>query len=221
MAAASTEATAYEFAATRAATRFYGRLNARAPYAGHVTLDGAPTAGLARPTPGGRRRIALVPQEHHLFAGTVADDLRLARATASDDELKAALTTVGAAGWTAALPEGVDAAVGLDGVHLSDRQIQQPDLARVLLLDPEVVVLDEATAEAGSDAAHTLDRAALAVTEGRTAVVVAHRLSQAEGCDTVLVMEDGRAAGHGSPGELRSRDGVYARLWASWAKGRG
>ncbi|MEU8713991.1 ABC transporter ATP-binding protein [Streptomyces sp. NPDC048663] len=146
VAAASTEATAYEFAATRAATRFYGRLNARAPYAGHVTLD---------------------------------------------------------------------------GVHLSVRQMQQPALARVLLLDPEVVVLDEATAEAGSDAAHTLDRAALAVTEGRTAVVVAHRLSQAEGCDTVLVMEDGRAAGHGSPGELRSRDGVYARLWASWAKGRG
>ncbi|MFI6017897.1 ABC transporter ATP-binding protein [Streptomyces sp. NPDC051287] len=193
----------------------------RAPYAGHVTLDGVPTAGLARPTPDGRRRIALVPQEHHLFAGTVADNLRLARATASDDELKAALTTVGAAGWTAALPEGLDTAVGLDGIHLSARQIQQLALARVLLLDPEVVVLDEATAEAGSDAAHTLDRAALAVTEGRTAVVVAHRLSQAEGCDTVLVMEDGRAAEHGSPGELRSRDGVYARLWASWAKGRG
>ncbi|MFC7862423.1 ABC transporter ATP-binding protein [Streptomyces murinus] len=192
----------------------------RAPCAGGVMLDGIPTAGLARPGAPGNRRIVLVTQEHHLFPGTVADNLRLACREASDERLGAALAVVDAADWTAALPDGLDTPVGRGGIRLTARQVQQLALARVLLIDPEVVVLDEATAEAGSDMAQSLDRAALAVTEGRTAVVVAHRLSQAETADVVVVMENGRVVERGRPDELRAAGGAYARLWASWTYGR-
>ncbi|MFY4717302.1 ABC transporter ATP-binding protein [Streptomyces sp. LaBMicrA B280] len=192
----------------------------RAPYAGGVTLDGVPTADLARPGEPGKRGIVLVTQEHHLFPGTVADNLRLACRKASDERIAAALAVVDAADWIAALPDGLDTAVGRGGIPLTARQVQQLALARVLLLDPEAVVLDEATAEAGSDMAQSLDRAALAVTEGRTAVVVAHRLSQAESADVVVVMEHGRVVERGRPGELRAKGGAYARLWASWTYGR-
>ncbi|MER7920825.1 MULTISPECIES: ABC transporter ATP-binding protein [unclassified Streptomyces] len=192
----------------------------RAPYAGGVTLGGVPTDRLAGPGARGSRRIVLVTQEHHLFPGTVADNLRLACREASGEEIGAALAVVGAADWVAALPDGPDTAVGRGGIRLTARQVQQLALARVLLIDPEVVVLDEATAEAGSDLAQSLDRAALAVTEGRTAVVVAHRLSQAATADVVVVMENGRVVEQGRPDELRAAGGAYARLWASWTYGR-
>ncbi|NEA48857.1 ABC transporter ATP-binding protein, partial [Streptomyces sp. SID10815] len=193
----------------------------RPPSEGDVTLDGVPTGDLARTAAAGGRRVVLVTQEHQLFPGTVADNLRLACRDASRDELDAALAAVDAADWTAALPDGVDTIVGPGGeVRLTARQVQQLALARVLLLDPDVVVLDEATAEAGSDTAQTLDRAALAVTEGRTAVVVAHRLSQAATADLVAVLEDGRVTELGRPDDLRAADGAYARLWASWTRGR-
>ncbi|MEU6478570.1 ABC transporter ATP-binding protein [Streptomyces sp. NPDC047017] len=192
----------------------------RTPYAGEVALGGVPTADLARPAADGRRRIVLVTQEHHLFAGTVADNLRLARRDACDQDLASALAAVGATAWADALPDGLDTVVGTGGGDLTPRQAQQLALARVLLLDPDVVVLDEATAEGGSDAAQTLDRAALAVTEGRTAVVVAHRLSQAAGADTVVVMDDGRVVERGRPGDLCAAGGVYAGLWEAWTNGR-
>ncbi|MEW2164836.1 ABC transporter ATP-binding protein [Streptomyces sp. NPDC007084] len=192
----------------------------RSPHAGSVTLGDTPTSGLAAPRPDGRRDIALVTQEHHLFIGTVADNLRLARRAASAVDLDAALTAVGAADWVDALPDGVDTVVGVGATELTARQVEQLALARVLLLDPDVVVLDEATAEGGSDAAQALDRAALAATEGRTTVLVAHRLSQAAGADLVVVMDDGRVAERGSPDELRAAGGTYAGLWASWTRGR-
>ncbi|MCS0605564.1 ABC transporter ATP-binding protein/permease [Streptomyces sp. LP11] len=191
----------------------------RTPYAGGVTLDGVPTDQLAQRSGESARRIVLVTQEHHLFPGTVADNLRLAGRAASAPDVEAALAAVGAADWVAALPEGADTVVGRGGTRLTARQVQQLALARVLLLDPEVVVLDEATAEAGSDTARTLDRAALALTEGRTAVVVAHRLSQAATADVVVVMADGRVVERGHPDELRAAGGVYARLWESWTRG--
>lgn len=113
----------------------------------------------------------------------------------------------------------MDTPVGTGGVGLTPRQIQQLALARVLLLDPEVVVMVEATAEGGSDTAQALDRAALAAAEGRTAVVVAHRLSQAATADIVVVMDDGRVVERGRPDEPRSAGRVYARPWAAWERG--
>lgn len=193
----------------------------RAPSSGRVTLGGVPTAELTTSAPDLRRRIMLVTQEHHLFLGTVADNLRLARRDASAPEVDAALAAVGASGWVDALPQGVDTPVGTGGVDLTPRQVQQLALARVLLLDPELVVMDEATAEGGSDTAQVLDRAALAAAEGRTSVVVAHRLSQAATADVVVVMDEGRVIERGHPDELRSAGGVYARLWAAWTRGAG
>ncbi|MDH6699467.1 ABC transporter ATP-binding protein [Streptomyces sp. MAA16] len=193
----------------------------RPPHTGHVTLGGVATADLAAAAPDGRRRIVLVTQEHHLFRGTLTDNLRLARRSASAEDIASALAAVGAADWVAALPDGADTVVGTGATELAAGQVQQLALARVLLLDPEVVVLDEATAEGGSDAARTLDRAARTVTEGRTAVVVAHRLSQTATADTVLVMDHGRVVEHGDGDELRSSGGVFADLWAAWSSGGG
>ncbi|GAA3648031.1 ABC transporter ATP-binding protein [Microbacterium marinilacus] len=178
------------------------------PDAGEVLVGGAPAARAARAD--GRPAVMLVTQETHLFSGSLADNLRLARADASDADLVAALEGVGA-GWAVGLPGGLDAVPGGD---LDEQRLQQLALARVLLADPPVVVLDEATAHAGADA--TLDRAVQAVVYGRTALVVAHRLSHAEGADLVVVFERGRVAERGTLEELVARGGAFRALWSAW-----
>ena len=183
----------------------------RAPRHGAVRLGGVPTAELERAT------IALVTQETHVFAGTVADNLRIAAPGASAAELQAALETVGA-GWVDVLPDGLDTSIGSGGAALTVSQTQQLALARLLLLDPVVVVLDEATAEGGSDAARTLDRAATAVTTGRTAVTIAHRLSQTADADEIVVVDAGRVVEHGTHEQLVASGGAYAELWAAWSR---
>lgn len=186
-----------------------------APSAGTVRLDGVPLAELGEDRI--RRRIALVSQEVHVFAGTLADDLRLARPDAGEQELLAALELVGATGWTRALPEGLATHVGEGGHRLTPAQAQQLALARLVLADPQVAVLDEATAEAGSAGARDLERAAGAATTGRTTLIVAHRLTQAAAADRVLVLDHGRVVEEGSPAELLRADGRYAELWAAWS----
>lgn len=164
-----------------------------------------------------RRRVGLVSQEVHVFAGTLRENLLLAAVDApSDEELRTALAAVCATGWVAALPEGLDTLVGEDGHTLTPAQAQQLALARVLLVDPAVVVLDEATAEAGSLGARELDTAADAVTRGRAALVVAHRLSQAQRSDRVLVLDHGVVVEDGPHEELVAAGGRYAELWAAW-----
>ncbi|SDS52140.1 ABC transporter ATP-binding protein [Microlunatus soli] len=163
-----------------------------------------------------RRRVALVSQEVHVFTGTLADDLRLAAPDADDDQLRDALWTVGARGWVDALPQGLQTVVGEGAHRLTAAQAQQLALARVVLADPPVLILDEATAEAGSAGARALEDSARAALEGRTAVVVAHRLSQAQECDRIVVMDDGRVVEQGSHQELVDRGGSYARLWQAW-----
>ena len=200
--------------------------------AGKTTL-GAIVAGAVTPTAGSvrlgnldvvstpprlvRRHVALVSQEVHVFAGTVRDNLLLARPDADDDDLWSALDAAMATAWVRALPDGLGTQVGDLGHPLTAAQSQQLALARVDLLDPRLVVLDEATAEAGSAGARGLEVAADRVTRGRSAIVIAHRLTQARAADRVLVMEAGVVVEEGTHAELVSAGGRYARLWAAWS----
>ncbi|GAB3595986.1 ABC transporter ATP-binding protein [Microbacterium tumbae] len=158
-------------------------------------------------------RVALVTQENHVFAGTLAEDLRLADPAATDEQLRAALAGVGAEGWVSRLEDGIAATIGAGGVALTDVQRQQLALARVALFDPRVLVLDEAASEAGSLDGDLLDRAALSLARGRTAVTIAHRLEQARSADRIIVMDAGRIVEQGTHAELLSAGGAYARLW--------
>ncbi|MBW0101283.1 ABC transporter ATP-binding protein [Pseudonocardia sp. KRD291] len=168
-----------------------------------------------------RGTVSLVTQEVHVFAGPLAADLRLARPAATDDELRAALDAVGALGWTAALPDGLDTVVGAGGHELTVVASQQLALARLFLADRPVVILDEATAEAGSSGARVLESAADAALRGRTALVVAHRLTQASSADVVVVLDAGRIVEQGSHEDLVAAGGPYARLWSAWSGLRG
>ncbi|HWS31413.1 MAG TPA: ABC transporter ATP-binding protein [Actinoplanes sp.] len=181
---------------------------------GEVRLGGVPLTELGEERT--RQRIALVSQEVHVFAGPLAEDLRLARPAATDAEMTEALDRAGAGGWFRALPDGLATEVGEGGHRLTAAQAQQLALARLVLAAPAVAVLDEATAEAGSAGARDLDRAASAVTEGRTTLIVAHRLTQAAGADRILVLEHGRVVEEGSHETLRQAGGRYARLWTAW-----
>lgn len=184
------------------------------PTRGDVSIDGAPIAQLATVHP---RPVVLVSQESHIFAGPLADDLRLARADATDDDLCQALALVAAADWVAALPDGLDTVVGELGHALTPEQSAQITLARAALADPAVLLLDEATAESSSRGATLLEDAAAAVLEGRTGLTVAHRLRQAQFADRVLVMADGRITEEGSHADLLAAGGIYAQLWTAYS----
>lgn len=169
------------------------------------------------PEPVLRRHVVLVSQEVHVFAGTLRDNLVLARADATDAELWEALTATSSDAWARALPHGLDTVVGDLGHPLSPAQVQQLALTRVLLRDPAVVVLDEATAEAGAAGARELELASRAVTDGRASLVVAHRLTQARTADRILVMDAGVVVEQGTHDVLVRAGGRYARLWAAWS----
>ncbi|MFC4603650.1 ABC transporter ATP-binding protein [Rhodococcus kronopolitis] len=183
------------------------------PTGGVVTIGGVPLRDLGD---GLRRQVVIVSQEVHVFSGTLLEDLRLARPEATPSEAEAALGTVGALDWVRALDDGLDTVVGEGGHQVTAAQAQQLALARLVLADPAVAVLDEATAEAGSAGARDLEDAAAAATEGRTTLVVAHRLTQAVTADRVLVLERGEVVEDGTHAELVAAGGRYAQLWAAW-----
>ncbi len=190
----------------------------RVPDAGQVLVDGYPVSALSDRDR--IARLAMVSQEVHVFSGTLRQDLTLAKPGADDAELLAALDRVRARAWFDRLPHGLDTVVGARGAQLDPVAAQQLALARVLLLDPAVVIMDEATAEAGSAGAGALEDAAEEVTLGRTALVVAHRLDQASRADAILVMDAGRVVERGTHAELLARGGTYHRLWSAWSAGR-
>ncbi|MBX9421251.1 ABC transporter ATP-binding protein/permease [Streptomyces lateritius] len=189
-----------------------------APTGGSVRLGGV-DAGELGPA-GVRRAVALISQEVHVFAGTLADDLRLARPDADDEALHAALDRVGALEWARALPEGLDTVVGEGGHRLTVTQAQHLALARLVLADPPIAILDEATADAGSAGARILEEAAARALEGRTGLLVAHRLPQAAAADRVVVLDQGRVVETGTHEELVAAGGRYADLWAAWSDSR-
>jgi ATP-binding cassette subfamily C protein len=190
--------------------------------AGKTTLA-ALIAGVLAPGSGTVTRPAdtmLIAQDPHVFAGTLRENLTLAAPRATDADLAAALAATCASALLDVLPGGLDCPVGAAGTALTTAEAQQVALARVLLADPELVIFDEATAESGSADAGLLDSAADAALRGRTALVIAHRLSQAAACDRILVMDRGRITESGTHAELLVAGCAYARLWEAWSAGQ-
>jgi ABC-type multidrug transport system fused ATPase/permease subunit len=184
------------------------------PRTGSVTVGGVGMTEL--PLDELRKQVALVTQEHHVFVGTLRDNLSMARPSATDDELFGALEAVDAREWAEALPDGLETRVGSGQTALSPAQAQQLALARLVLADPHALVLDEATSLIDPRAARHMERSLAAVLEGRTVIAIAHRLYTAHDADRVAVVEDGRITELGSHDELVARQGSYAALWNSW-----
>jgi ATP-binding cassette, subfamily B, bacterial len=185
------------------------------PRSGRVTLDGVDLRRL--PDPVLRGEIIVITQENFLFDGSVADNIRLGRPSASDAEVEDAARMIGAHEFIAALPEGYRTPVGKRGGRLSAGQRQLISFARAFLAAPAVLVLDEATSLLDIPSERLVQGALRTVLADRTAVIIAHRLSTVAIADRVIVLDRGRITEDGPPGELMSGDGEYAALHSSWS----
>ena len=192
-----------------------GRLIAgiNAPAAGSVRIGRAEVSSM--PESALHTAVAMVTQEHHVFLGSLAHNMRLAKREATDEEIRSALEAVEAT-WVDDLEDGLETKIGSGGLALTPPQAQQLALARIVLLDPAVLVLDEATSQLNPTEARSLERALGRVLKGRTVVSIAHRLYTAHDADRVAVMIDGRVAEYGSHDELTARGGEYAARWNAW-----
>jgi ABC-type multidrug transport system fused ATPase/permease subunit len=185
------------------------------PRTGRVSVGDVPLVDL--PLDDLRGHVVLVTQEHHVFVGTVAENLLLARPDATERDLWDALAAVDALDWVLALPDGLATEVGSGGRPVTPAQAQQLALARIVLADPHTLVLDEATSLIDPRSARHLERSLGAVLHGRTVVAIAHRLHTAHDADRVAVVEGGLVTELGSHHELVAEGGAYAALWESWS----
>ena len=190
------------------AVRFYD------PTSGTVSLDGIDLRELSFVSL--RRHVALVPQEGYLFSGTLRDNLAFARPEISDEEIWAVCATVGIADWVRSLPERLDTEVRERGSRLSSGERQLVALTRALIADPALIVLDEATSNLDPETEAKVEAALSVLLEGRTAMVIAHRLQTARRADRVVLVDKGRIIEEGTHDDLVARGGAYARLSEVW-----
>ena len=184
------------------------------PRTGRVTVGGVDLVKL--PLDQLRTEVSLVTQEHHVFVGSIRDNIVLAREDSSDDVVINALQTVDAWDWVSRLPAGLDTVIGSGNASLTPAQAQQVALARLVVADPHTLVLDEATSLIDPRTARHLEGSMAALLEDRTVVAIAHRLHTAHDADRIAVVIDGRIAELGSHHELIEADGEYAALWRAW-----
>jgi ABC-type multidrug transport system fused ATPase/permease subunit len=184
------------------------------PRTGSVRVGGVDLVAL--PLEVLRTEVALVTQEHHVFVGSVRDNIVLAREDSDDEAVWAALSAVGSRDWVERLPRGLDTVIGSGNQSLTPAQAQQIALARLIIADPHTLVLDEATSLIDPRTARTLEGSMNALLDGRTVVAIAHRLHTAHDADRIAVVIDGEIIELGSHHELVAQDGEYAALWHAW-----